>query len=179
VTRSVTDREVQAGQRDLLAVAELFDVVRLGERDAAEQRGPDRHAHTRPRVGELRPVGRMDVGGHVARLADREHGEGVVEVPVGEQHRDRMQVVVGDDLVELAADADAGIDDDALLAGCGREHPAVGGGRLGRETRDEHGRRLLGGRGDGRASSLPRRRLALVADGPRALGRSTRRAQLA
>jgi hypothetical protein len=67
----------------------------------------------------------------------------VIEVSVGEQDGNRMQAVPGNDLVELSGDPDARVDDDALLAGSGRDHVAVRVGRVGRETRDEHGRELL------------------------------------
>jgi len=67
----------------------------------------------------------------------------VVQVPVGQQHRDRLQPVLVEERVELVGDADAGVDDDALLALCGRDDPAVRpeGGRL--ETPYEHCHLLL------------------------------------
>ena len=48
------------------------------------------------------PVARVDERRYVAGLADRKHGERVVEVTVGEQHGDRVQAVLRDDLVESA-----------------------------------------------------------------------------
>ena len=63
---------------------------------------------------------------------------GVVEVAVGEQHRDRAQLVLGEDLLEPVLRVDARVDHDALLAAIGRDHPAVGLERPGREADDEH-----------------------------------------
>ena len=120
----------------------------------AEQRRPDRHADARPRVGELAAVGGVDVGGDVTGLADRQHREGVVEVAVGEQHGHRVQLVLGDELVQLRDDADARVDDDALLAGTGGDHPAVRGGRVRREPGDEHGWTLQESGGRGCSGSL-------------------------
>ena len=84
-------------------------------------------------------VGRVDVGGDVTGLAHGQHREGVVEVAVREQHRDRVQPVLGDHLVQPRADPDTRVDHHALLARRGGHHPAVGVGHLGREARDEHG----------------------------------------
>jgi hypothetical protein len=63
----------------------------------------------------------------------------VVEVPVGEQHRRRVQPVLGQNLVELVEHADARVDDQALLARPGGNHIAIGAEGLGRKAGDEQG----------------------------------------
>jgi hypothetical protein len=45
---------------------------------------------------------------------------------MGEQHRDGMQSILRDDLVQPGADADARVDDYALFTLPGRDNPAVG-----------------------------------------------------
>jgi hypothetical protein len=60
-------------------------------------------------------------------------------VAVGEQHRGRVQPVLGQRLVETVQHPDARIDDHALLAGAGGHDVAVGAEGLGRKAGDEHG----------------------------------------
>ncbi len=94
------------------------------------------------RVLELVAVVGVDPRRDALRPADRRDGEGVVEVAVRQQDRDRLQPVLAQDLVELGLDADARVDDDALLPRTGCDHVAVGVEGLGREPADEHGRPL-------------------------------------
>ncbi len=49
----------------------------------------------------------------------------MVDVPVREQDRDRLQPVLPQELVELLDDLDARVDDHALLAGGRRDDVAV------------------------------------------------------
>jgi hypothetical protein len=51
----------------------------------------------------------------------------VVDVTVREQHRDRLQPVAVDELLDPALGILPGVDDDALLAGGRRHQIAVGG----------------------------------------------------
>ena len=173
VAGRVAHAEVETAEGHLLAVGEFADVVRLGEGERAEQRRADRHPDAGPRVGELRTVGRVDERRHVASLAHRQHREGVVEVSVREQDGDRVQPVLGDDLVELSGDSDARVDDDALLAATGSDDPAVGGGRVRRETRDEHGATLSrsddAGRWTGHSQPIEPAPIATSQARPRAL----------
>ncbi len=66
----------------------------------------------------------------------------MVEVAVGQQHRDGTEVVLTQQRVELLVDTDARVDDDALAAGSGCDDVAVGVERSGGEPADQHGRPL-------------------------------------
>jgi len=80
------------------------------------------------RIGELAAIGRVDVGRDVASLADRQHREGVVEVPMRRSTATGCSRCSAITSSELSGDADARIDHDALLAGAGGDYPAVGVG---------------------------------------------------
>ena len=62
----------------------------------------------------------------------------MVEVPVGEQHGCRPEPVIAQDLCQLPGDANARVDDDAFLAGRGRQDVAVGASDSGRKSDGEH-----------------------------------------
>jgi hypothetical protein len=58
---------------------------------------------------------------------------------VGEQHRRRAQPVLPQEVLQpVSLDADPGVDDKALLAGCRSEDVAVRGERCGRKRKGEH-----------------------------------------
>ncbi len=84
-------------------------------------------------------VVRVDIGRDAARPAHGTDGERVVEVPVREQHGDRTEPVLGQDLLKVCLDPDARVDDHAVLAGTGRDDVAVGRESLRGEAHDEHG----------------------------------------
>src|SRR5262249_27007476 len=90
-------------------------------------------------VGKQRPVGWVDVGRDVPGSAHRRHRPDVVDVAMGEQDRDRLEPVLGEDLRDARLGVLAWVDDHALLPPAGRHHIAVGGERAGREPGDEHG----------------------------------------
>ena len=79
----------------------------------------------------------MDVGRGVAS-ADGSHGINVVEMTVGEQDGGRFQAVLRQNLRDGVLDADAGVDDQALLPFPGRDHITVGREGLGGEGNGEH-----------------------------------------
>ena len=140
MARRVLDDEVDAGDGERVVVADLADVGRLGEGQIlhTQDRRAGGDATGRPRIGQLGPVGRVDEGRHVARLADRDDRERVVDVAVGEQDGDRVQAVVLDDLVELIDDADTGVDHDALLTFASGDDVTVRSRDQRWETGEEH-----------------------------------------
>jgi hypothetical protein len=62
----------------------------------------------------------------------------VVDVPVGHQHRDRLEVVLAHHLRDAVGGVLAGVDHDALAAGAGRDDVAVGAPRSCGKAGDEH-----------------------------------------
>jgi hypothetical protein len=69
----------------------------------------------------------------------------VIEVPVGEHDRHRVQAMLSDDLVQPVGHAHAGIDDQTLLAGAEGHDPTVGALSERRESSDEHQRTFRSG----------------------------------
>ena len=67
------------------------------------------------------------------------HRVDVVEVAVGEQHRGGLEPVLGEHVAQRVLDADARVDDEALLPRAGREDVAVGREGGGGEGDGEHG----------------------------------------
>jgi hypothetical protein len=87
----------------------------------------------------------------------------MIDMPVGEQHRDRPQPVPGHDLGDARLGVLARVDDQALRARLGGHQIAIGGKRAGWEPGDKHGPTSLGrsgqlaGCGIDRRSRLPMR----------------------
>ena len=81
----------------------------------------------------------MDVGraavhvGHLLRRPD------VVDVPVGQQHRRRGEVVLVEDLPQRSHRPLARVDDDRVGAGSLGQHVAIARQHAGRESGDQHG----------------------------------------
>src|ERR1700722_1269802 len=82
----------------------------------------------------------MDIGRYARRSADRGDRPHMVEMTVREQHRGGLQPVLSQDLLDPRLGVLARIDDDALLAGSGRDNLTVGGERPSWEPCDEHNR---------------------------------------
>ena len=80
----------------------------------------------------------MDPGGGVVGAGDRGDAPHVVDVAVGDQHRDRLEPVLADDLVDAGGGVLARVDDDALGAGTGGDDVAVGPPGACGEAGDEH-----------------------------------------
>ena len=134
----VIDRDLETGEAQRGAVGQLRDVVRLRVRQAAAEQRRQVHAQALGRVGQHLPVGRVHIRRDPARAAHRRDREGVVEVPVGEQDRCRVQAVLGQHRVQLIQHADARVDHQALLPRAGGHDVAVGAEGLGRKAGDEH-----------------------------------------
>ncbi|GMA19822.1 hypothetical protein GCM10025862_18430 [Arsenicicoccus piscis] len=59
-------------------------------------------------------------------------------MPVGEQHRGRLEPMLAQRRLQLVEHPDAGVDHEALLAGSGRDDVAVRRERQGWESDEEH-----------------------------------------
>ena len=113
---------LEPGEVQHLAVGDLDDPLGLAPRGALpelllqhlEQAGHD----VVQRVVQAVAVVGVDVRRRVA-AADRGHRVDVVDVPVGQQHRGRPEPVLGEHVAQGLLDADAGVDDEALLPGPG------------------------------------------------------------
>ena len=127
MARGMADGEVKARQRDGLAVFQCQDVSRLAEGHAAEELLPGHEVDALARVGEQRPVVRVDVGGDALRPADRRDRPHVIYVTVSEQHRDRLQPVTVEEFLDPPLRVLPRVDDHALLARRRRHQVAVGG----------------------------------------------------
>ena len=141
VARREVDPQPDPGKVEHLPAGQLPDVVGLGPLQAAEQGDALRQPHGRPGVGELAAVRWVYVGGDVARAAHGHHRERVVEVPVGEDHGDRLEAVLAQARVDVVVRADARVDDDAFLPRAGRHDVAVRIGGTCGEAVDQHDNR--------------------------------------
>ena len=94
-----------------------------------------------PAIGSVEqvPVVGVDVRGGVVAAGDRRDAPHVVDVAVGDEDGDRLEPVLAHHLVDAVGGVLAGVDDDALGAGAGRDDVAVGPPRSGGEACDEHG----------------------------------------
>ena len=90
------------------------------------------------RVDQPVPVVGVEVGRDAVGAADGRHRVGVVEVAVGQQDGGRPEPVLGEHLGELTEHLDARVDDQALLAGTGRDDVAVGPEDGGGEAVEQH-----------------------------------------
>ena len=136
-------RKAQAGQLDHLAVGQLPDVVGLLEHQPAEG-GPGFGAEAGQGVGEQVPVGRVDEGRDLVGPGQRGHRPDVVEVPVGQQGRHRLEAVAPAELVDPAQGVLAGVDDQGLRARRGGDQPAVRLEGPGGKSGHEHGPHATG-----------------------------------
>ena len=144
MARRVVDDEPQSGELELGEVGQLAHVVGLGPRVvAAEQHLGGLRAHPGHRVGQQVPVGRVDPRRGVVGAGHRGDAPHVVDVSVRDQHADRLEPVLPDDLVDTGGGVLAGIDDHALRPGTRRHDVAVGTPGSGGEAGDEHGRQSL------------------------------------
>ena len=135
----MVDDELEPGELERLGVGELLDAVGLGELVlAAEQHRGRLGRHPGHRVGEQVPVGGVDPGGGVVRAGDGGDAPHVVDVPVGDQDRHRLELVLAHDLRDALGGVLARVDHHALGAGTGRGDVAVGAPRTGREACDQH-----------------------------------------
>ena len=93
-----SDPERQPGHRDLNAVCQLADVVGLGEGLRQRRAGPAaaRVSSLIARNGSVSSSGRAGWIQQAGRVvgAQRRDGEHVVEMPVGQQHGDRLEPVL-------------------------------------------------------------------------------------
>ena len=142
VSGGMPDTETQPCQLHIGLVRELSHVIGLGELQApaghllehdAGVTGDPGH-----RVGQQVSVSGMNVGRNVARLTHRGHRPHVVQVPVCHQHRDRLQPVLPDHLVDSRHGILPGVDHDALLPRTGGHDEAVRTPGAGGETCDQH-----------------------------------------
>ena len=95
-------------------------------------------------VGEQVPVGRVDEGRDLAGPGQRGHRPDVVEVPVGQQGRHRLEAVAPAQLVDPAQGVLAGVDDQGLRARRGGDQPAVRLEGPGGKSGHEHGPHATG-----------------------------------
>src|SRR5690606_9304339 len=106
------------------------------------------------RVGQPVGVAFVQVDGEVAAAAELAHRVGVVEVAVGDEDRGRLQGVLGEHLLQLLGDADAGIDHEALAGAVGRHDVAVGTQYGSDDGEQEHPGRLPAGHSSPRTRYL-------------------------
>ncbi len=106
------------------------------------------------RVGQPVRVALVQVNGQVATAAELTQRMGVVEVPVGDQDRGRLEGMLRERLLQLRVDSDAGIDHDALAAAVGSHEVAVGAQDRGDEGEQEHPGRLPAGHSSPRTRYL-------------------------
>ncbi len=148
VPRGVQGGEPQPGHLDLGTVGQLTHLVGLAEGAlAGGQLGhhlPGVLAHRPERVGQQHPVVGVHPAGRVVRAAQRGHGEHVVEVAVGQQHRHGLQAMLHDQLGDAVDGVHPRVDDDALGPGLGGQHITVGLPGTGRKRGDEHGHDTIG-----------------------------------
>jgi len=132
--------DLQADEAQSHPVGQFFNVVRLGEFQPAEQflPGPEREALGR--IAQQCAVARVDVRRDSFGAANRGDRPDVVNMAVREQDRGRPEPVLGQEFFDPGLGVLAGIDDDALLSGAGRNNITVGGKRACREPCDEHKR---------------------------------------
>ena len=138
MARSVVDDELQAGQVQGLAAAQHPDVIGLTEVEPAEDGRAFGHAERRSRIGHHQPVVGVDQRRDPVRSAHGNDCEDVVEVAVGEQDGSGLEPVLPDDRIHRVFYADSRVDDDAFLAGCGRDDETVRLERSGDDTTDQH-----------------------------------------
>jgi hypothetical protein len=134
----VVDGHLETRDREHVAVGERLDVVGLGPLQAATEERRRLRRDAGQWVGHHEVVSGVQVRRDAPCAADRRDRERVVEVPVGQQHRYRLQPVLAQHLVQLVDHVDAGVDDDRVLAGPGSHDVAVGAERGGGEAGDEH-----------------------------------------
>ena len=120
-----------------------LDLRGVGQPDAGDQRRQLR-AVPPGGVAEHPEVGRVQVGGDVVAVADRQHREGVVEVAVGQHDRHRLEPVVGQHLGERLDGVHARDRRRRTPARARCHGVAVGAERAGGERADEHPCRLRG-----------------------------------
>src|SRR5206468_2656137 len=102
------------------------DVVGLGEGVVAAEQHPRRlRADSGHRVTQQVPVVRVDPGGRVVRPADRQYGEHVVDVTVGQQDADWLQFVLANHLLDARGRVLSRVDDEAFRALAGGDDVAV------------------------------------------------------
>ena len=139
MARSVVDGQAQAGEVELgrrRPVRAPRPVPRISS-PAAEQRGA---LSLTPRSGSLEhgAVVRVDPGRDVVAVAHRRHGEGVVEVAVGEQYGDRASRCWRNGGHDRLDGVLTRVDDDAGLAGTGGQQVTVRLQGPGGEPDDQH-----------------------------------------
>jgi len=135
----VVHGDLDPGQVEHGPVGQFPDVVGLAEGDPAEQPLARLQREPAARVGQQRPVVRVNVGRDVPGPAHRGHGPDVIDVAVREQDRGRLQPEPLDRLLDALLRVLAGIDDQALLPRRGRHQVTVRGERAGRKPGDKHG----------------------------------------
>ncbi len=125
MARPMVDDQFEAGQLQDGAVGELADVVGLAELQPAEHLLAH-GAEATARIAQQNPIIGMNPGGNFTSAANRTDRPDVVDVPMGQDHRDRLQPVLADQLVEALFSVLTWVDDHAFLARGWRDDIAVG-----------------------------------------------------
>ena len=99
--------------------------------------------HRSKRIDQQLPIIGVHPADRLVLTAQRSHRKHVVEVPVGQQRRNRMEAVLTDH-VNSVRRVHAWIDDDALPADGSSDHIAVGLPGPGGERRDKHSSENIG-----------------------------------
>ena len=138
VARSVVDDELQPGQVQRLAVTQHTHVIGLTEVEPTEDGRAFGHAERRSRIRHHEPVVGVDQRRNPMRAAHGDDRKDVVEVAVGEQDGSGLEPVLSNDLIHRVFYADSWVDDDAFLAGRGRDDETVRLESSGDDTTDQH-----------------------------------------
>ncbi|SKV57845.1 Uncharacterised protein [Mycobacteroides abscessus subsp. massiliense] len=140
----VVDGECDPRELELVPVTDLDELLGLGELHALDELSQPR-TDAGERVGEHHAVVGVDVDGNPVLVGERLRGPGVIQMPMGEQHRLRGEVALGEDLLDARDRLLAGVDDDGRAALVGRHDIAVRGEHARGKTGDQHPTSLGGG----------------------------------
>ncbi len=134
----MVDRELQTGELEHRPVRQLPDVVGLAELQPPEHL-PCRAREPLGRIRQQFAIVGVDPGGDVTGAAHGHDGPHMVDVTVGQQHRDGLQPMLAQEVVDALDGVLTWIDDHALLARSGSDDVAVGLERPCGKPGDEHG----------------------------------------
>ncbi|GAB3879504.1 hypothetical protein GCM10029964_031990 [Kibdelosporangium lantanae] len=111
----MVDGQPQAGQVQLGLVGQLADLLGLAHLHRPAEEGARLVADALERVAQQLAVVRVHPRRDVVAVTHRRDREAVVEVAVGEHHRDRRQAVLTDRLGDRLLGVLTGVDDHARL----------------------------------------------------------------